>query len=510
MMKKIFYSIIFAAVSLTSMTSCSDWLDVRPNNEQVTPEYWQSKEEVEAVLASTYFRLREAVPTLIKWGELRGGSMYTLGLSDSKLQDFSMISSNKLCDYSKLYQVIGYANSVLMYAPQVRSNDDTYYESVLNAHLAEAYFLRAYCYMVLLKNFSEVPLITQAYVDDSQTFNVAKATEEQIIAQIKSDVATALATGAAKGTYEEGWQTKGRATKWALYALGAEVSLWSEDYQACKDYCDMILNATDSFRPTFYTNTADWYEIFYPTKNEYSNEGIFELTWNYNSVENSDNNFSSLFDSSTSTLRLTERLKEALVDENQQVAATYAGERTGRMFLATYVGTDANNMYVWKYNGNENATTEAGGVRVHKDANFIVYRVAEIILMKAQAEAMQGNKAEAVALVNRIRLRAALPAIADTEIDQYTEQTLLEEILHQKEMEFVAEGKRWYDILWLSRVGGMKYRGLATSMIEAGNYTANKQMLHITLSENGAWYMPLPQADLEHNQLLVQNPYYKN
>lgn len=130
--------------------------------------------------------------------------------------------------------------------------------------------------------------------------------------------------------------------------------------------------------------------------------------------------------------------------------------------------------------------------------------------MKAQAEAMQGNKAEAVALVNRIRLRAALPAIADTEIDQYTEQTLLEEILHQKEMEFVAEGKRWYDILWLSRVGGMKYRGLATSMIEAGNYTANKQMLHITLSENGAWYMPLPQADLEHNQLLVQNPYYKN
>ena len=34
-------------------------------------------------------------------------------------------------------------------------------------------------------------------------------------------------TDAAKGTYEVEWETKGRATKWALYALMADACLWS-------------------------------------------------------------------------------------------------------------------------------------------------------------------------------------------------------------------------------------------------------------------------------------------
>ena len=51
-----------------TLTSCNDWIDVKPTNAQVTQDYWKSKEEVEAVLMSGYYQLREAVPTLIKWG----------------------------------------------------------------------------------------------------------------------------------------------------------------------------------------------------------------------------------------------------------------------------------------------------------------------------------------------------------------------------------------------------------------------------------------------------------
>ena len=76
-----------------------------------------------------------------------------------------------------------------------------------------------------------MPLVTEPYVDDTQSFDKAKSTEEEIVAQIKSDVLKAIELNAAKGVYEVEWQTKGRATKWALYALMAEVWLWSEDYQ---------------------------------------------------------------------------------------------------------------------------------------------------------------------------------------------------------------------------------------------------------------------------------------
>ena len=183
-MKKIQYALLGLAL-LTVTTSCNDWLDLKPNNEQVTEEYWQSKEDVESVLASGYYYMRSCVPTFIKWGELRGGTFYTTSTADAKLQDFNMTPSVSICNYTTVYQVINMANSVINYAPSVRNLDDTYYEAVMNAHLCEAYFQRAYAYLILLKNFGSVPLITQPYVDDTQSFDIAKSTEEEIAAQMK-------------------------------------------------------------------------------------------------------------------------------------------------------------------------------------------------------------------------------------------------------------------------------------------------------------------------------------
>ena len=72
-------------------------------------------------------------------------------------------------------------------------------------------------------------------------------------------------------------------------------------------------------------------------------------------------------------------------------------------------------LYIWKYAGTD-IQDFTGGVRVHQDANFIIYRVAEIILMKAQAEVMMGNFKEAVTQINRIRNRAGLGNYADIDL----------------------------------------------------------------------------------------------
>ena len=505
---------------LPLFTSCNKWLDILPNNEQVTDNYWQSKEDVESVISAGYSYLRQCVPTLIKWGELRGGALYTNSTNDAKLQDFNILSSNSLCKWETLYKVIGMANSVILYAPSVE--DNTYYPSIRNSHLAEAYFLRAYCYLILVKNFKEVPLILEAYVNDQASFDKAKSSEADIIAQIKSDVRTALATGAAKGTYEEEWATKGRVTKWALYALGADVCLWSEDYDQCIEYCDMILNATDTFRPAFMSNTSDWYTMFYPGN---SNESIFELNWDY-SLNAINNNFSNLFTTTASSpLQPTTAAVELLKAETQALKDKGMTEdgRMGRMLLCTFVPEGsvvntwptAQRLYIWKYYGTD-VPDIVGGVRAHTDANFIIYRVAEIMLMKAQALTMkgQGYWAEAVELVNRIRNRAGLDNyggndayIADV-VAQLNEQTLLEEVLEQKELELMAEGKRWYDVLWLGRVAGGRYKNEFVAKVLEGNQTTNQAWIESVLQDENAWYMPLPEADIEHNKLLEQNPYY--
>ena len=497
--------------SVAPLTSCTDWLDVLPNNEQVTDDYWKSKEDVEAVIASGYYYMRQCVPQIVKWGELRGGAIYTLNSGDAKLQDFNMTSSHSLCDWSNVYKVIGLANSVIMYAPGV--DDDTYYDAIRNSHLAEAYFLRDYCFLLLVKNYRDVPMVLQAYVNDQASFDLAKSSEQEILARIKEDIKAVLATGAAKGTYEEEWATKGRATKWALYALMADACLWSEDYDQCIEYCNLILNATDAFRPAFMSNTNDWFTMFYPGN---SNESIFELNWDY-AANQETNNFASLFTPTGSpALRPTPRAMERMKAETQLLKDQGLTEdgRMGRMLLNTYVPDNgqlnawqvSNQLYIWKYYGTD-VPDITGGARVYQDANFIIYRVAEIMLMKAQALTMkgEGSWAEAVQLINRIRQRALLEPMDSSNLD---ELTLLEEILDQKEMEFMAEGKRWYDLLWCGRIGNHKYKSQFISKVVEGNETTNQQWILSVLQDENAWYLPVPQADIEHNKLLEQNPYY--
>ena len=112
---------------------------------------------------------------------------------------------------------------------------------------------------------------------------------------------------------------------------------------------------------------------------------------------------------------------DAIAKMDEEVAKVMnPGERTGRMNLATYATVNGTK-YLWKYYGNDVADIE-GGVRLHQDANFILYRVAEIILMKAQAEVMTGHVSEAIDLVNQIRERASLPVITDAEKESYGEE----------------------------------------------------------------------------------------
>ncbi len=523
-MKKIIYTLTLL-LSLTMTTSCSDWLDLLPNNEQVTDDYWKSKEDVEAVIASGYYYMRECVPYYIKWGELRGGSIYSNSTADVQVQNFNETQSYALCNYASFYKVINMANSVIKYAPGVRSIDNTYYESVMNSHLCEAYFMRAYSYFTLLKNYKEVPLVLDAYVNDEKSFNIAKSSDTTIIAQIKKDIQTALATGAAKGTYDQDWETKGRVTKWALYALMADVCLWNEDYDECIQYANMILDATDQFRPAFMTNTSDWFSMFYPGN---SNESIFELNWNKASYAETNNFYSMFTLTNTSRLKPTTRAVDKMKEETSELKTKgFATDtRMGRMLLATYVPSASeilswpttDQYYIWKYNGTDVADI-TGGARTNQDAHFIIYRVAEVMLMKAEALVMKGRPSylPAVKLINKIRNRAGLDnykgidtdaADAEQQMDQLDELTLLEEILDQRDMEFMGEGKRWYDLLRFGRKQNFKYKEQFIAMVLEGNQTTNSAWIQSVLQNSNAWYMPLPESDINSNKLLKQNPYY--
>ncbi len=531
-MKKIY--VLFLSVLCLGLASCSEFLNVTPENSQVADDYWRTQQDVENVLIGGYYQLRSTVVDyLIPWGECRAGLVYN-AKSNTRLQSWQMQASNTaLCNWSTFYSIINIANTVLARADEACQNDETYTEAARNSHYSEAYFLRALSYFYLVRNFRDVPLLLEAYEDDNVVINVPKTSEDTVVAQIKADILAALETGAAKENFPTTWETKGRATRWALYALMADVCLWKGDYQDAITYSDFILNATSVNAPRFLSTPSRsvYMSIFNPGN---SNESIFELQWNQE--ENQSNTLPLLFDNDPSatpdaTYAVSEGACADFVNEyiavlgdefEEGIVPTKESPRTYRSSFSPEEGTGMSRGmskgYVWKYIGS--TTEDKKRTSNYYDPNFIVYRVADVILMKAEAllladggEPAAAHKLEAVKLINQIRRRAAIDDFAEeTEeaVDMFSQEELLLEVLDQRKMEFLGEGKIWYDFLRMGRANNNRYKSsLLTAQVLNYNASASLSWLSSVLTSDNALFLPIMSTELERNDKLIQNPYYK-
>jgi hypothetical protein len=119
--------------------------------------------------------------------------------------------------------------------------------------------------------------------------------------------------------------------------------------------------------------------------------------------------------------------------------------------------------------------------------DYMVFRLAEIYLIRAEAAARLNNLTGAIADVNTIRNRSGLPATA---ADVTSSNAVLAAVMKERQTELCFEwGNRWYD---LKRTG--------TAGIVLGAEKTNWQA-------NAALY-PLPQAQIQLNKQLTQNPGY--
>ncbi|WP_201300932.1 RagB/SusD family nutrient uptake outer membrane protein [Sunxiuqinia indica] len=511
MMKKIKYIFLLLILAF-QFTACNDWLTVLPENEQVSDEYWTSKEEVEAVLGSGYVYLRDAYQKLFMWGELRGGSIYSRiigGGYGEDLQSFQVTPDDgDLVSWAPLYKVINMSNSVIANAETVMQRDETFDEAVMNSYLTEAYFLRALSYFYIVRNWRDAPLILEPYETDKISYEKANSSEADIIAQIKTDIATALETGAAKEKFEEDWATKGRATKWALHALMADVCLWNEDYPTAILHCNEVLDASSAFRPVFVTDPTKWIELYYPGN---SNGSIFELNWDDITFDQT-NELSTAMGNAAPAYTYTSQMLLDWIDETEETGVDYAVRSIYGSYIPDVDGdnyTDANIGYIWKYSGIGFQEQQ----RVENDANFIIYRVADVMLMKAEAMILNSSDVQswtvAVELINKVRTRSNLPEIEPV-LAEVSEADMLAFVLHERNMEFAAEGKRWYDLLRMGKRNDFKYRNqfLVETVVNYNN-TANPAWVRSVLNTDDALYLPIETSELENNRLLVQNPYYQ-
>lgn len=520
---KCFKHIIMSAV-VCCATSCGDYLEIYPENSLPTDKYWATKADVESSLYSGYYYLRSSVESyLIPWGELRAGCIYNR--NGSNLQQFQVKPTDEsLCSWAPLYRVVQSANLVLANASKALGSDATYTQSELNSHYCEAYFLRALAYFYIVRNWRDAPLLTQPFETDDVSYLVAKSPGADIIAQIKADLSAAIELDAAKESFDTTWETKGRATKWAIYALMADVCLWNSEFDECIRYADMILESGSSSAPRFMSTAthSSWFTIFNPGN---SNESIFELQWSadeYDGTTPQTNNLPALFDNEADGRRYvlsatmtqdfnadyTSITSKYILQPDMAVRTLYGGYYTS----STTGGSDG---YIWKYTGGSTLTEKR--TSSYYDPNFIIYRVAEVMLMKAEALVMRNmgrtyaDNQAAVEIVDQIRARTNLDPVTFNESTDFF--TLMDYILYERLMEFAGEGKAWYDLLRLghytSTDGTVDFKNyfLINNVIDY-NKQASESWIRSVLSDENAWYLPIYSEEINNNSLLIQNPYY--
>ena len=249
-MKRIHYYIICAFSAICGFSSCTDFLEIKPQNEIILEQFWNEKADVDAIIAGCYSGLQSegVIKRMMIWGEFRSdnigpGTNITSDGSLEKILKENIDAKNTYTNWGGFYTVINRCNTVIKYAPGVAADDPAYTESELQANIAEMVALRSLCYFYLIRAFRDVPFSREAYIDDSQKMDLPATKFDNVLDSLIYDL-EGVQNQAIKRYPEtkEMYQT-GRITQDAIHALLCELYLWKKDYQNCIRYADMVIDS---------------------------------------------------------------------------------------------------------------------------------------------------------------------------------------------------------------------------------------------------------------------------
>jgi len=507
-MKKI--TIYLSAILMLTLSGCSDWLDIRPENEVVLEDYWKTESQATAMLASCYRRLilSDVLDRMVVWGEVRSDNVnegVDINLDLAKVMNTQITPTNSYAYWGSFYQAINYCNTFLHFAPNVVKSDPNFTEAKLHTMEAEVLTIRALCYFYLVRTFKEVPLVLEPSINDTQDYDVAKSTERVILDQIIADLLIAQKT--ARADYGVGAYNKGRVTVNAVNAILADVYLWDQQYDKCVETCDRILN-----NQTLQLVDGDKLlnSVFFAGN---SKESIFELQFDKDVEYSFTVNSLYGYINHPGQLVFPIYLSKPGTYSPFNYSASATKESTKDLREKTFYKTtsDGSSAEIYKYvlvqcveksDGNYEPTYRSDATTV----NWILYRLADIILMKAEASVELDNMEEALRLVNRTYLRSNLTADSLQIINYGSKADMEKLVLRERQRELMFEGKRWFDLMRLVRRKGDPTTILAylSPKLTGGNMQIKK------MSVMNALYMPILKSELEINPKLTQNPFYED
>jgi hypothetical protein len=348
----------------------------------------------------------------------------------------------------------------------------------MRAFQAEAIFLRSLAYFYLVRVFKDVPLVLEPSEADDVDFFLPKSADTTILRIIKEDLESYRFL--VRDDYGSVDKNKGRATRGAFLALLADISLWNFEYQDCIRYVDEIEDLDYFLLPG-----GNWYELFYPGN---SLESIFEFQFDESEDQRNTMYDYTYYDYYQASVTAVELLSPLTANE----------------IIRGFGSLRYLDAMIWKYCG---AAADGKTIRPSSDrrsGNWIVYRLADVLLMKAESLSQTGDFAGAETIINKIRTRALVNPVSVP----YSLQAMEDAIMEERARELAFEGKRWFDLMRLGRRNNYNRKTRLIEIIIEKVPSTQKLVLASKLTNPYGWYLPIFDKALERNSKLRQNPYY--
>jgi len=507
-MKNILY---IAGIALLTMTvSCSDFLDNDPRG-VLSEEELVNAETIEGFITAAYSALGndhyDAPFSLWPYGNVRSDDAYKGGSGTNDIQDFHFfeVSNNIRPDFGELdsfwynsFVGISRANKALRALEQISATEYPLKET----RIAEMKFIRGHFYFMLKVMFRNIPYITEDIaIEDYGTISNRALNNEQLWEAIANDFEAAAAGLPATQAQV------GRANQSAAYAYLAKARLYQaytqdENYNVTgidQTHMQQVLDATShvtgaSLEPDFANN-------FLPGSYENGPESVFSIQFsqddatlygrlNYSDVLSTpqglgccdfhkpSQNLVNAFKTNANGLPQLDNYNEN--DLEYQQLSTYTVDPRLYHTVAipglpykydteyTYVEAWVRSPSTYGYFASlkENVSPNCGCV-VNIDPfygnskNRIQIRYADVLLMRAEALIELGQQAEALAIVNQVRNRAANSTAlisgyeSNASVSPYidgvnctwTQDYARRAMRFERRLELAMEGNRFFDLV---------------------------------------------------------------
>jgi hypothetical protein len=568
---------LLGLIGLTQI-SCSDFLEIKPQNEIIMEQFWTEKADVEGIIAGCYSGLQSSnvVKRMMVWGEFRsenigiGQNINSDGELEKVLKE-NIDAKNAYTKWEDFYSIINRCNTVLKYAPEVAAKDPAYTQSELSAHIAEVTALRSLCYFYLIRAFRDVPYSSVAFTDDDMKMDLPATKFDDVLDSLIVSLEGVKSMAVKRYPITERLYQTGRITQDAIHAMLCELYLWKQDYDNCIRYADLVIDAkkaiaeenrTENQRSgTISTNNTEErfngfpllsdnsgtnyygeaYSMLFGSDSysrQYDQEIIFQLIFDDDPRGNSMiangavNDFYGNVDNKIGLVAPSDFLlddiaksnsRNIFADKNKDVDARMyencnSNQKSINKFVTRTVDIDATSTsnvkvtYGSAYTGGQNSS------------NWIIYRLTDIMLMKAEALTMKLREGvdqatldyneplldQAFSLINAVNKRSVCETtLSDTLVrgDYQTKNLMTTLVYQERQRELMFEGKRWFDLVRISRREGSTQTLAAAALRKV---TTGSTLIANKLVKMDAIYWPYNYEELKVNLNLVQNPAFSS